>query len=94
MQDSDYQLFTESVESELLLEHENDPEAIAKANGILQNMGLDELRERHPASLSGGQKQRLSIAVAYQNSSSSSRTSMALMNSMRVEKFCSSTGAS
>ena len=28
MQDSDYQLFTESVESELLLEHENDPEAI------------------------------------------------------------------
>ena len=29
-----------------------------------------------------------------QNSSSSSRTSMALMNSMRVEKFCSSTGAS
>ena len=31
MQDSDYQLFTESVESELLLEHENDPEAIAKA---------------------------------------------------------------
>ena len=70
MQDSDYQLFTESVESELLLEHENDPEAIAKANGILQNMGLDELRERHPASLSGGQKQRLSIAVAYQKNAS------------------------
>lgn len=70
MQDSDYQLFTESVESELLLEHENDPEAIAKANGILQNMGLDEFRERHPASLSGGQKQRLSIAVAYQKNAS------------------------
>ena len=43
---------------------------IGKANGILQNMGLDELRERHPASLSGGQKQRLSIAVAYQKNAS------------------------
>lgn len=70
MQDSDYQLFTESVESELLLEHEHDSEAVAKANEILRNMGLDEFRERHPASLSGGQKQRLSIAVAYQKNAS------------------------
>ena len=70
MQDSDYQLFTESVESELLLEYEQDPAAVVKANRILQNMGLDEFRERHPAALSGGQKQRLSLAVAYQKNAS------------------------
>lgn len=33
-------------------------------------------------------------STGFLNSSSSSRTSIALMNSMRVEKFCSSTGAS
>ena len=33
-------------------------------------------------------------STGFLNSSSSSRTSIALMNSIRVEKFCSSTGAS
>ena len=34
MQDSDYQLFTESVESELLLEYEQDPAAVVKRTGF------------------------------------------------------------
>ena len=70
MQDSDYQLFTESVENELYLENGNDPNVHAKAMEALRAMDLEKFREHHPASLSGGQKQRLSIAVAYMKDAS------------------------
>lgn len=64
MQDSDYQLFTESVEKELLLGHTNEPALREKAEFVMRRLDLTAYRERHPASLSGGQKQRVSIAVA------------------------------
>lgn len=65
MQDCDYQLFTESVEQELLLGHTNEPGLREKAELVMRLLDLDDFRERHPASLSGGQKQRVSIAVAF-----------------------------
>lgn len=64
MQNSDYQLFTESVEKELYLGTELDVNQKKKGLGLLERMGLSEYFSRHPASLSGGQKQRLCIAVA------------------------------
>jgi len=64
MQDADYQLFTESVEKELMLGNEDCPMLNKKVDDVLKSMGLSELKERHPASLSGGQKQRLTIAVS------------------------------
>lgn len=65
MQDSDYQLFTESVENEIYLGSKKDPNYEEKGIEILKIMGLYDYIKRHPASLSGGQKQRLSIAVSY-----------------------------
>lgn len=64
MQDSDYQLFTESVEKELYPGIKSDSRLPEKGNKLLERMGLAELAARHPASLSGGQKQRLCIAVS------------------------------
>ncbi len=65
MQDSDYQLFTESVENEIYLGSKKDPNYEEKGIEILKIMGLYDYIKRHPASLSGGQKQRLSIALSY-----------------------------
>ncbi len=64
MQDSDYQLFTESVEKEIALGCKTESGLAAKGKKVLESMNLIEYSERHPASLSGGQKQRLCIAVA------------------------------
>lgn len=63
MQDVDYQMFTESVLTELLLNSEKAADK-EKAEKLLQQFNMNEYRDRHPAALSGGQKQRLSIAVA------------------------------
>ena len=63
LQDSDYQLFSDSVISELLLGSNPTEENIKRAEKILRDLGLDSLREQHPASLSGGQKQRLTFGV-------------------------------
>lgn len=64
MQDVNYQLFTESVESEISIVTED----MAKKEAILREMGLWDKREAHPQSLSGGEKQRLSIALALASS--------------------------
>ena len=64
MQDSDYQLFSESVEKELYLGEKPGDADKEKGTAALVEMGLSNLASRHPASLSGGQKQRLCIAVA------------------------------
>jgi energy-coupling factor transport system ATP-binding protein len=63
MQETSYQLFTDSVENELRAQHNNyiSDEDI---QAILKKLSLLEYRERHPMSLSGGQKQRLAIGVA------------------------------
>jgi energy-coupling factor transporter ATP-binding protein EcfA2 len=61
MQNTDCQLFGESVREELMLnQRHGDDHEIQK---ILKRYGLWEYRERHPATLSGGQKQRLTMAV-------------------------------
>lgn len=62
MQDTNHQLFTESVEEELMLGNKDDDRE--KLNEILEGLDLSSLRNRHPLSLSGGQKQRVAIAGA------------------------------
>lgn len=64
MQDVNHQLFTESVEEEVLIgmpggEEKNRPEA----ENILKSMDLLPLKELHPLSLSGGPKQRVAVAT-------------------------------
>lgn len=60
MQDTNYQLFSDSVEQEILLGAAF-PERISD---ILEQLSLTDVREQHPMSLSGGQKQRVMIASA------------------------------
>lgn len=62
MQDVDYQLFTESVESELTLGLKNP--CSVRIEEAMAEVGITELRKRHPLTLSGGQKQRVLIATA------------------------------
>ena len=64
MQDLDSQLFGESVRDELLCGQKATPERTARADEVLDALGLGALADRHPATLSGGQKQRVSIARA------------------------------
>lgn len=56
------EFFAARVDQEVLLFVEKSEERAAYAERILERLGLDGLRDRHPASLSGGRKQRLSIA--------------------------------
>ncbi|NPC91322.1 ABC transporter ATP-binding protein [Bacillus sp. WMMC1349] len=63
MQDTVYQLFTDSVWNELLLGHERSLENKQQAEQLLKMLELWSLKEQHPATLSGGQKQRLVLAV-------------------------------
>lgn len=57
MQDVNYQLFSDSVEDEILLNCSND-----NYKAILDDLNLTKLKDKHPMSLSGGQKQRVAIA--------------------------------
>ena len=62
MQDVNHQLFTDSVESEVLLSmNEEDKE---RCDEILESLGILEFKDKHPMALSGGQKQRVAIASA------------------------------
>lgn len=65
MQDSEYQLFSESVADELTLGIEEVTGTAEKVEEVLAMLDLTEYKDRHPASLSGGQKQRVVIAAAY-----------------------------
>lgn len=62
-QDTDYQLFAETVLAELVLGNEKQPEIYTVAEALLEQMGLAHLKERHPMTLSGGEKQRLALAI-------------------------------
>ncbi len=62
MQDVNHQLFCESVEEEIRLGMEGENKE--KIKGVLADLGLENLCQRHPLSLSGGQKQRVAIASA------------------------------
>lgn len=60
MQDMNYQLFSDSVENEILLCAKH-PKYL---ENLLDELNLTEFRDRHPMSLSEGQKQRVVIASA------------------------------
>ena len=62
MQDVNRQLFTESVEEEILLSMDTKKEE--ELEKILKDFDLYEVKRRHPMSLSGGQKQRVAVACA------------------------------
>ena len=62
MQDVNHQLFTDSVESEVLLSMEKEDKA--RCEEILSELGILEYKDKHPMALSGGQKQRVAIASA------------------------------
>ncbi len=66
MQDVNHQLFTESVEEEILLSLPGDDENADKMQMevILSDLNLLEFQKLHPMSLSGGQKQRVAIGSA------------------------------
>jgi energy-coupling factor transport system ATP-binding protein len=65
MQESSYQLFTDSVEHELYLSKDRKSRpSEAKVEAVMESLGLVPYRDRHPMSLSGGQKQRAAIGTA------------------------------
>lgn len=62
MQEVNHQLFTDSVEEEIVLGVREPSEE--RLNQVLLQMNIDMLKERHPMTLSGGQKQRVAIGAA------------------------------
>ncbi len=62
MQDVNHQLFTDSVEAEVMLSMKN--KDADRCDKILEGLGLLEFKDKHPMALSGGQKQRVAIASA------------------------------
>lgn len=62
MQDVNHQLFTDSVEAEVLLSMKTEDKALC--DEILDKLGLLPYKDKHPMALSGGQKQRVAVASA------------------------------
>ena len=62
MQDVNHQLFTDSVEKEVLLSMKE--KDVNRCHEILDTLGLLGYKDTHPMALSGGQKQRVAIASA------------------------------
>ncbi len=60
MQDVNYQLFSDSVRDEVMLDTDDGE----RCKQVLESLGLIDFADRHPMSLSGGQKQRTAIASA------------------------------
>lgn len=62
MQDVNHQLFTDSVEAEVLLSMKNEDRE--RSDKLLDMLGLLPYKDKHPMALSGGQKQRVAVASA------------------------------
>ena len=62
MQDVNYELFADSVETECSFGIQNPDQAVVERT--LKELGLLAVRKRHPNTLSGGQKQRVAVAVS------------------------------
>uniref|UniRef100_UPI0025D5C5EB ATP-binding cassette domain-containing protein n=1 Tax=Ruminococcus sp. TaxID=41978 RepID=UPI0025D5C5EB len=62
MQDVNHQLFTDSVEAEVLLSMKNEDKEYA--DKLIAELGLAGFEDTHPMALSGGQKQRTAICSA------------------------------
>ena len=60
MQDMNYQLFSDSVEDEILLGAKHSE----YLEDVMEDLNLTDYKDRHPMSLSEGQKQRVAIASA------------------------------
>ena len=65
MQDADYQLYSDSVVSEISIGKKITEKLKKDIVDSLDAFSLNELKDRHPASLSGGEKQRVILAAAY-----------------------------
>ena len=65
MQDADYQLYSDSVVSEISIGKKITEKLKKDMVDSLDAFSLNELKDRHPASLSGGEKQRVILAAAY-----------------------------
>lgn len=63
MQDTNYQLFTESVADEIKLGLDEQ----LPIEALLSQLNLTHLKDKHPMTLSGGEKQRVAIASAIQS---------------------------
>lgn len=63
-QDLDSQLFGEDLVDEIITGMKNREDYVEEAENILKQLGLYEIKDRHPSTLSGGQKQRLVLGVA------------------------------
>ncbi len=66
MQDVNHQLFTESVQDEIMLSlgEKDEEKAALAAQNIMDSLHISEFKDSHPMALSGGQKQRVAIAGA------------------------------
>ncbi|MBU5591586.1 ABC transporter ATP-binding protein [Clostridium sp. MSJ-4] len=62
MQNTDCQLFAQSVKEELMLNNSSNMSE-SQIEVTLKRYGLWEYRDKHPVCLSGGEKQRLTLAV-------------------------------
>lgn len=65
MQDADYQLYSDSVVSEISIGKKITEKLKKDMEDSLDAFSLIKLKDRHPASLSGGEKQRVILAAAY-----------------------------
>ena len=62
MQEVNHQLFTETIQDEVMISMKEENEK--EADKFLDMLDLIKVKDRHPMSLSGGQKQRMAIARA------------------------------
>ena len=62
MQEVNHQLFTETIQDEVMISMKEENEK--EADKFLEMLDLIKVKDRHPMSLSGGQKQRVAIASA------------------------------
>ena len=62
MQEVNHQLFTETIQDEVMISMKEENEK--EADKFLDMLDLIKVKDRHPMSLSGGQKQRAAIASA------------------------------
>ena len=65
MQEVNHQLFTETIQDEVMISMKEENEK--EADKFLDMLDLIKVKDRHPMSLSGGQKQRVAIARAILN---------------------------
>ena len=69
MQDSDLQLFSDTVKNELKICKIHNNISDTEIDEILSKFGIIDFKEKHPMTLSRGEKQRLTIATSFTSNS-------------------------